>query len=440
MANKKYNEFQNSTLDKNKVFLLANATTGELGKILVGDFKLQSKTYSELSTLINISGLVPGQPYLINDFQTVHKILSTSVNNTGSVEPLIVFATAVNSIGAQAYSTTNPLDVITYNITDTTPLAPTSGSKGVITYRESTMQGLKAYFDWRVIVWRRWETVSGNGHFLSYVDTGGGAGHLDSPTFGAFPISTNCSVGYGSYNIIIGDACNDIQIAANVGIAASGVTIGSACYAITIEGECCTVATTGTGYVGGIYIGNNSNVIHIGRRSYNIAIGASCYALHFGTQQSDIWVADSTTRRRIEKGFCNFEGSVSITGATTIDLFGVSNIVVIASVLFGYPNYCGIINLTSGNSTESISVISAILTSLTFSDIRFVPATGLTVTFVDKANSVVVRKNMDFGGVNLPISGTAHQYIQVHKNLVNGLGAQTSDFYLSYSNKVVVTP
>lgn len=91
-------------------------------------------------------------------------------------------------------------------------------------------------------------------------------------------------------------------------------------------------------------------------------------------------------------------------------------------------------------TNKSISVVSAIITSVTFSDIRFIPANGLTVTFVDKANSIMVGKNLDFGGVDLPISGTKKQYIQIHKNLVNGTGAQPTDFYLSYSNKVVVTP
>ena len=76
-------------------------------------------TYSELTTLIDSSSLVPGQYYRITDYATAHNIIGTNQSeiNVGTVEPLVVLATSTSTVHHQAYSTLYPQDIIHYDIT-----------------------------------------------------------------------------------------------------------------------------------------------------------------------------------------------------------------------------------------------------------------------------------------------------------------------------------
>jgi len=115
-----------------------------------------SLTYSELSTLVNGNTLVPGQKYLINDYQTVHIIPNTSDINTGPIEPLLVTASSTNTLEPIAYSTLFPQDIIYYNIESDQNIV--SGStKGYIYRRIDTIKNNDIGFDYRNVKFRRWQ-------------------------------------------------------------------------------------------------------------------------------------------------------------------------------------------------------------------------------------------------------------------------------------------
>ena len=135
--------------------------------------------YSELTTLLNNNELIPSSYYLINDFQTVTYIqFSNSIGNeeihTGATEPMLVQAVSSSELATEIWSTVYPTDKITWKpiFNDRDYDAVLGQSTGVITSRYDTLLKLYRDYDWRNVIFRRWETVSGSGDYNNYTDTG----------------------------------------------------------------------------------------------------------------------------------------------------------------------------------------------------------------------------------------------------------------------------
>jgi len=136
-----------------------------------------SVTYAELVALISASGLTPGAQYLISDFATVHYFINLNEDtslytrisgaiNTGATEPIIVTATAVDKLSADAKSTVYPTDRMLYDWDPANWLSDisfgydgsiVSGFKGVIYYRHDTIQNNELQYDFRNVKFRRWK-------------------------------------------------------------------------------------------------------------------------------------------------------------------------------------------------------------------------------------------------------------------------------------------
>lgn len=159
-------------------------------------------TYSELMNRIINNQLVEGQLYLITDFRTVHYIqfsgggLGSEDIHTGQIEPMIVQALGTNKVAAQIWSTVYPDDLITWKpiFADREWDAVLGQSTGVITSRYDTIIRLYRDFDWRNVVFRRWETVNRSGIYDSYLPTA--FAFQDYPPFPAG----------ASYNVNVGSA------------------------------------------------------------------------------------------------------------------------------------------------------------------------------------------------------------------------------------------
>ena len=139
-------------------------------------------TYSELVNLINSNGLLPGQSYQFT-MTTAHYIqftgsLGSELVHTGNAEQLVVTAISTNELSYIASSVDYPTDIIHYKaiFTDREYDAVLGVSTGVITYREEILFGTfltnSRDYDFRNVVFRRWESVSGSGQYDSYTDTG----------------------------------------------------------------------------------------------------------------------------------------------------------------------------------------------------------------------------------------------------------------------------
>jgi hypothetical protein len=387
-------------------------------------------TYGQLTNKITNNSLVVGQNYRITDFRTVHRVLGTTEINTGDIEPLTVLAIKSNEISNIAKSELYPNDTINYSVTDNTLMSPSTGSMGVILFRHDLENDLSSFYDFRNVVYRRWAMQSGNSYY-AYAKHLNINSFINKKTFGEN--CTSISVGSNSYNVVIEQDCYSIKIGNYVGTETSGVTMLADCHGIIIEEECCQVTNTGTGIVGGIFISSSSRYIRIGSRSYNIAIGSDCYAIDLGVQNSDVYIPDGTLRRRLEKGFSNFECSVSLNGSKSISLYNIRQNV-IPNVMYGSSQYCGIVNVTSNTSEQDLENLSALITSVSFQSLELRPSSGLKINLIDKSTATHSEKNINLAGNNLSIEGTKGQYVRLHKNMLNTTGLQTSDFYLSYTN------
>lgn len=120
-----------------------------------------SKTYAELKALFDAGKLVAGTWYLITDFKTIHLMPETAVRNDANLavvaEPLIVSALSNDTLDLQAFSLTNPLDIIHYDIDNASWGALVdAGSTGMITYREDTVKNISMPQDFRAVGFRRW--------------------------------------------------------------------------------------------------------------------------------------------------------------------------------------------------------------------------------------------------------------------------------------------
>lgn len=137
-----------------------------------------SVSYTDLGDLINNGNLNTGTFYLINDFQTKAVIefsgdLPSGIGNeqvqVGALEPLLVQAISNNTLSTTAQSPLYPQDKILYRYSplqsDYDYIVP--NSLGVIYYRQDQNLQITREYDWRNIIFRRWETVVGNGDFTS---------------------------------------------------------------------------------------------------------------------------------------------------------------------------------------------------------------------------------------------------------------------------------
>jgi hypothetical protein len=174
------------TPEANTFFVGTDLATGKYeklnpnGDIINLETPFLDVSYSELTTLLNNNELIPSSYYLINDFQTVTYIqfsgggIGSEDIHTGTTEPMIVQAISSSGLSTNIISTIYPTDKITWKpiFNDRDYDAVLGQSTGVITSRYDTLLKLYRDYDWRNVIFRRWETVSGSGVYNEYTDTG----------------------------------------------------------------------------------------------------------------------------------------------------------------------------------------------------------------------------------------------------------------------------
>lgn len=138
------------------------------------------KTYAELLAMRNASELVTGQKYLMTDFATIYdqpdldsdgnpkEIVATK---TATEEPLVLTAISNGDFDTVVCSKAFPEDSIRYNILFDTTEAMEAPAKGRIIERIDE-RGNRADYDFRGVVFKRYETAVGSGIFTERNDNG----------------------------------------------------------------------------------------------------------------------------------------------------------------------------------------------------------------------------------------------------------------------------
>jgi hypothetical protein len=145
-----------------------------------------SLTYLQLVAAIGANGLVTGQKILLTDYQTAQYIPFSGASpdgiggeevNLGVIEPLLLTAISSNEVSLFAESTLFPQDIILYRpiMADRSYEYAAGQGKGCIIFRQDALNNVSRDYDYRNVVFRRWETVVGNGVYLSHQKVVGAA-------------------------------------------------------------------------------------------------------------------------------------------------------------------------------------------------------------------------------------------------------------------------
>lgn len=153
-------------------------------------------TYAQLISAIGANALITGQRILLTDYQTATYIQFSGTGgggiggeavNVGSIEPLLLTAISSNQVSMLAESVVNSQDTILYMpvVADYDYDYAAAQGKGCIIYRQNNQTNVSRDYDFRAVVFRRWETVIGNGNFWSFTPVAGAA-FQDYTCFGGF--------------------------------------------------------------------------------------------------------------------------------------------------------------------------------------------------------------------------------------------------------------
>ena len=270
------------TITGNKNFIDLQATTYISGNLWLGSTNGGSGgggggvvvpiTYNDLVNLAGANNLTQTNYYLITDFQTVTYIqfsgggVGSEDINVGAIEPMLVQAATSNSFSTNIISTLFPTDEITWvaSFADRDWDAVAGQSTGVITSRYDTINRLYRDYDWRNIIFRRWESVNGSGIFDNPFDTG--FAFQDYPPFpvGAFDVSI------GSATVQASNLGVPYQLDNTVGKTIMNLLKYQVCFAVNVEGEFATSEGIGivytiisnyNGFVTPDFTGNNIAVV-----------------------------------------------------------------------------------------------------------------------------------------------------------------------------------
>jgi len=115
-------------------------------------------TYAQLVIAIARRTLIPGSYYNILDYQTTYRMPNDPNNEVIAVsgEGLIVLATSNETLSPLAYSEVFPNDLIFYHVTNDQDIVP-GCTTGYISRRIDTKYNIDLPYDWRNVVFRRWQ-------------------------------------------------------------------------------------------------------------------------------------------------------------------------------------------------------------------------------------------------------------------------------------------
>lgn len=130
---------------------------------------LVSLTYDSFITTIMNNDLTKGAYYEINDYETCYDqpdfdiysnaVTSGNYKTSGSIDPIIVFATGTGAISDQAFQVEYPKDKIRYDWTYATTEVTGGSAKGRITERIDEY-GNRTDYDHRTIVFKRYQNYA----------------------------------------------------------------------------------------------------------------------------------------------------------------------------------------------------------------------------------------------------------------------------------------
>lgn len=397
-------------------------------QINAGTDGVQNITFAAITALIGGNTLVPGQLYRITDFNSEIDVPNAGITISGPITPLIVKATGTATLADFAYDTSQPLDVLTYDVSDVLFGATT----GRITNRVALDIQVSAPFDFRIAQFRRWETAPASGIFTIITDNGNAfqdsfAFELSAGANQAINCSTdkfqlpggveqqsNIIISSGASNVHFASGCLDSTLLAgclniSVGEQCGNITILSNTLNVVIGGTSNTIAI-GTGCTN-ITIGQNSQFIDIGDFSSQVTLGARCTFSSLGDGSTNITIGNGCNSNTIPD-FCS---QIYIEDGCSTNGFGGTNTSIRlqgGSSLNDFGDNCTEINLGFDCDGNLFGVSCSNIT---------IGAGGSSNTFADDCVQVELTDGVSSQGI---IAGTTYR----RETLTDGEQYYTYDF------------
>ncbi len=160
-------------------------------------------TYSTLTSLMAGGKLVVGDKYRVTDYRTRYTIPGTKDTHTGNVEALVLTANSDNRFDMLVVSEDHPEDIIYYTVSNKIlcindfelgKVADPAVDRGYILYRKDTIRNVEVGEDFRNMVYRRWETVAGNGVYAHSFPITDDAAYQDFPMFADYNVTSEVHI------------------------------------------------------------------------------------------------------------------------------------------------------------------------------------------------------------------------------------------------------
>lgn len=278
-------------------------------------------TFAALNTAIIGSTLIPGQMYIITDYETIYDQPDFDntgapklfvVTKTGAVEPLVIQAISTSDIAKNVFSPSHPLDVIEYDPTFTVTEYMGVPAKGRISYRNDEFDNISDY-DHRQVQYLRYETAPGSGIFTVVNDNGGAfsqsltfQGTAIGNTLGQFAIYHFLGFSFLLSNNVFYNNCydnkfSDLNFNHTLNINCAGNTLAAGCHNFNLStnntnnvfGGSCFDIMSGDSLSNNIFK-TGANSITVGINASNniwgdssiVSIGNNCISNKFGIATS----------------------------------------------------------------------------------------------------------------------------------------------------------
>jgi len=247
------------------------------------DFAKNTFTHAELLALQTANGILVGKKYVITDFGTKYIQNVTLAVRIATVETLILTGTSVNTFDVRVQSVQFPSDIIEFDITNILCEDGTTARKGKITYRKDTVNQLETHYDFRTILFPRWEMFLGSGIFTVLTDNGNTMNEFLTFGSGCFNISIKK---YSSYNNIIFGSNNHSMTFGNYNYSMTfgsnnhSMTFGNYNYSMTFAND--NYSMTFGDYNHSMTFGNNNYSMTFGDYNNSMTFGNSNYSMTFG--------------------------------------------------------------------------------------------------------------------------------------------------------------
>ena len=192
--------------------------------------------YSGLTLALSANGLIPGQYYLITDFKTCYdqpnydyqgNPITSGNYKPGSVSPILVLATGTNTISQLAYQPQYSGDTIYYDPYFSVTEVTAGEAFGRITYRIDD-KGNAFDYDFREVLFRRYNTYSANGYYVGTVSIDGLGNVTGTNTFFQSATSPGNVIGIVNKDSTYGvDFYQVVSIASDTSMIVTGNTINA---------------------------------------------------------------------------------------------------------------------------------------------------------------------------------------------------------------------